>query len=150
MNTALNTSIGERFWSKVDIRGFDDCWPWRAATNSTGYGQMRIRGHLSLAHRLVWNLTRGEIPDEICVCHLHDNPLCCNPNHLWLGSPHDNRRDAAQKGRLPRKLSAGDVLAIRGMYDKGTLTMEELAEHFGVTRRNISHIVNWKTWTWLG
>ena len=94
----------KRFWSKVDQRGPDECWPWTASTNG-GYGafgaklfgEKKMRVHR--AHRVAFFLATGVAPDDLVVCHSCDNPPCCNPAHLWLGTQADNNRDMSIKGR---------------------------------------------------
>lgn len=88
-----------RFWSRVDRRGPDECWQWTGATDSHGYGQLTIHNRHVGAHRLAYTFTVGSIPAGLCICHTCDNPPCCNPAHLFIGTMSDNLRDCAQKGR---------------------------------------------------
>lgn len=92
-----------QFWSKVDRRAPDECWPWIAkARNKHGYGVMRLRGERRnvKASRYAWILTHGEIASRaLQVCHKCDNPSCCNPAHLFLGTALDNTRDMRSKNR---------------------------------------------------
>lgn len=97
----------ERFWKKVDKSGGPDaCWLWTASKSTDGYGRFRAIKKLA-AHRVAWTLTYGQIPYDgshlsTCVCHDcpgGDNPACCNPSHLFLGSHSDNMVDKERKGR---------------------------------------------------
>jgi len=90
--------LEERFWEKVDVRGPDECWPWTRKHNPKGYGQFR-KDKMVQAHRMAWELTNGPIPDGLDVLHTCDNPPCCNPHHLFLGTNDDNMRDMNSKGR---------------------------------------------------
>lgn len=89
-----------RFWEKVDIRGDDECWPWLGVLRGTGkmaYGV--FHGPERVASRAAWTFTWGAIDAGMGVLHRCDNPPCCNPNHLFLGTQADNMRDMAAKGR---------------------------------------------------
>jgi len=90
----------DRFWSKADIKGPDDCWNWLSATNGHGYGRFRdTSGSMLGAHRVSYELTFGKIPDDMIVVHLCDNRLCVNPRHLMVATQQENLIDMTRKGR---------------------------------------------------
>lgn len=97
--------IRDRFWAKVDIRNPDDCWEWKGyckkPTDSSRlpYGRFSIMGKQWGAHRFAYVLSKGEIGIGLCVCHACDNPKCCNPSHLWVGTREENNKDMHAKGR---------------------------------------------------
>jgi hypothetical protein len=77
----------------------DTCWEWTGTVISHGYGHFKKKGKLYRAHRLSYTLFKGPIPDKLLVCHSCDNKKCVNPDHLWLGTSHDNVMDMVNKGR---------------------------------------------------
>lgn len=154
-NVAKRRGTADHFWSKVAIAGDDECWLWQAGSFSDGYGAYRFRGTLWKASRVAWTITNGDIPNGLWVLHRCDVPACCNPAHLFTGTPADNMQDRDAKGRTSRisgserwssKLTESDVITIRERYAAGGVTYYVLADDYGVTFQNIWHIVHRKTW----
>lgn len=91
-----------RFRDSIDwSRGQTSCWPYKGAKSVFGHGRMKIGGRLYSPHRVAYTLSNGPIPADRIVMHTCDNPACCNPAHLRLGTMRDNARDMAAKGRCP-------------------------------------------------
>lgn len=83
------------------------CWLWTGRLGTDGYGAFLI-GKIGMnAHRAAWLLYKGEIPDGLLVLHRHPERLCCNPDHLYLGTPWENVQDTIRDGNQP---CGGDVL----------------------------------------
>lgn len=102
-----NRTIENRFWEKVNKNsstlechaGIGLCWIWTGAHLKDGYGEIFFNGQIVLAHRTSWELHYGVIPKEMQVLHRCDNPPCVRPDHLFLGTNHDNVLDSVSKGR---------------------------------------------------
>jgi hypothetical protein len=125
----------DRFWEKV--KKSDGCWLWTAGTNGKGYGKIRINRKDVTTHRVSWEMRNGPIPDGMCVCHKCDNPLCVNPDHLFLGTHAENMRDRDLKGRnAATKLSAEAVREILTRKE----SQSAYAKKFGVAQPTISMV----------
>lgn len=90
--------ILKRIMGKVD-QSDSGCWLWKGFRSYLGYGQITVQGKTWPAHRLTYTLFKGEIPEGMQACHTCDNPPCCNPDHIFLGTASDNSRDSQSKGR---------------------------------------------------
>lgn len=138
------------FWKRVaKTRNPERCWEWQGGRTACGYGHLRWHGALVYAHRLAYEFSRGRIPHGMVVMHLCDNPACCRPTHLRLGTQSENMRDMAARGRSRNKLlSVDQVLNIRSRYAAGE-NGAQLASAFGVTPTAIGYIVRHQTYRHL-
>jgi hypothetical protein len=109
-----------------------------------------------LAHRVAWTLHHGQIPDGMSICHHCDNPPCVRPDHLFVGTHGDNCRDKISKGREAHvrgsengqaKLTEAEVLQIRALAP--TMLQQQIADKFGISRKQIWAIVHRKKWAHL-
>lgn len=151
--------LEDRYWEKVDASaGPIACWPWLAYRSPKGYGMLArsSEGKSPIAaSRLAWEFTVGPIPKGMLVCHVCDNPSCCNPLHLFLGTPADNMADMIRKGRQnpargeasgTAKLSNDDVRSIRRLLASG-LPQYEIAAKFGVHSTQVCRINTGERWS---
>lgn len=141
-------ALRERFWGYVDCAGAG-CWVWSAGKFSQGYGQFRAGKRKVKAHRAAYELVHGPIPDDLIVRHRCDNPPCCNPEHLVLGTHKDNSADRDTRGRSnPRwgarnpsaKLSTSDVALIRQLATEGR-TYRDIGAAFSIHYNHVGRIV---------
>jgi hypothetical protein len=142
-------------WRNV-MRGPDDaCWYWTGSIDSHGYVRFSVAGMSRLAHRVIYEVANDADTHGHLVCHTCDERRCCNPAHLYLGTPAQNSRDMVDRGRAAvgersarAKLTETQVREIRQMADMGH-TQREIAEWFGVTQPNVGYILRRDTWRHL-
>ena len=144
------------------------CWEWQRCRVESGYGKVNIDKVLYRVHRVSYVLFCGPIPDGLYVCHRCDNPPCCNPTHLFLGTNSENMRDCVGKGRFEKggrccpplnrswgekcslsKLTAEQVKSIRAEYIPYVVTYKMLARKYGVHPETILNVVTRKKWAQL-
>lgn len=118
------------------------CWEWQGTVNpTTGYGSVVWEDKRISIHRLVWRIVFGEIPSGVFVCHTCDQPACCNPYHLFIGTARDNARDRDLKGRghASTFLNKTQIDTIRTFYNSPA-DCQWLAKSFGVHPKTIYKI----------
>lgn len=100
------TPIDQRLYRSCKYIEQTECWEWQLSTNNIGYGLIRDADHgdgekggMRTTHRVSYEIHKGHIPDNKVVMHTCDNPKCCNPDHLHLGTRQDNSQDMIGKGR---------------------------------------------------
>jgi hypothetical protein len=109
-------SLESRLNAKLDKSG--DCWVFTGA-KSQGYGLIWAgrtgkpsdvgyynQRSLTPAHRAAYELWVGPIPEGMVICHKCDNPPCCNPDHLFLGTYVENMQDCSKKGRTGNRFKS--------------------------------------------
>ncbi len=144
----------ERFLAKIQRGNANECWPWTGSKRE-GYGRFRVGGHEGKVYtstRLMWRLTHGTDPAGQLVCHACDNPACCNPSHLFLGSDAENNVDKEVKKRGKHPIGISNGLSKLGEEDVVAICMStgshrSLAKEYGVSDVAIAAIRNGKTWT---
>ena len=103
--------------------------------------RIRVKGRAVNAGRVIM----GVIDDPaVWVLHRCNNPLCVNPDHLYLGTPYDNTMDKLEAGR-GCKLNPKQVKMIRQLKKRGH-RQEAIAGRFGISGGQVSHIINGKSW----
>ena len=140
----------EVLWSKVNVKSNDECWEWIGFKNHDGYGRTWINNKGYYAHRVIFDLVNPNLinlnaPKSTLeygfILHTCDNPSCCNPKHLWLGTHKDNMEDKAKKGRTPDfsggkgprcKLTMEQAMEARTLRKAG-VSAKNLAVQFGIS-----------------
>lgn len=136
------------FWSKVDIRGEAECWPWMGHA-SRGYG--RYNGQR--AHRIAYELKVGSISKALVVRHSCDNPICCNPAHLIAGSQAQNIQDAVVRRRLATGARNGRSTLTQAEVDEIRASSESCAAaagRFGISKTAAHYIRTGRSWKVVG
>lgn len=143
----------ERFWSYVDKGEPDECWNWTMGLFNHGYGKYKVGSMDTVCsavqtHRLAYTLSKGKIIEGLHVLHSCDNPKCCNPRHLSLGTDKDNQRHRGERGRTGytgSKLTEEIVANIKQLLVNGVF-QQQIADDVGVSLRSISSISIQQHW----
>lgn len=158
-----------RFFANVPNGTQGECWEWLGHQTNRGYGTIKYHQVGFLAHRVALYFACKPVSQDMHACHRCDNPLCCNPDHLFWGTHQNNMDDMNSKNRCHRlrgdahpsrlrpetrprgdnharsKVTAKQVLEIREMSALGA-TQLAIAGSFGICREAVRAIVRRKTW----
>ena len=137
------------------------CWGWKGSIARGGYPVMSCRPEIGpdRGHRASWVIHNGKIPEGLFVCHHCDNPICTNPEHLWLGTQKENNDDKIAKCRennIPpphkkgiengaSKLTEEQVIEIKKLLKEGKSTYF-IGPFFGVSKTTILRIKKGTHW----
>ena len=145
----------DRFWSLVAVAGDNECWIWKLAVGSRGYGKITMHGKTRNAHRIAYEIWHGGIDAKRFVLHTCDNRMCVNPNHLYQGSHEDNMRDRCERSRTARgashgmsKISDDDVRRIFEMR-VDMMSQPKIAVAIGISNQMVSRILAKRAWRHL-
>lgn len=147
--------VEERFWEKVDTETAhpNGCHEWTGGKIRQGYGTFYAWGKSHLAHRLAYHFYFGIDPTDRCVMHACDNPSCCNPTHLSLGTVGDNNADRHVKGRSRGGSHVGEnnpqakitPMMAREIYVRSS-RHSDIAREFGLAIGTVFDIRRRKIW----
>jgi hypothetical protein len=150
----------------MDLNGFikriafepnTGCWIWIGEINPQGYGILHPKcSHgFKRAHRFSYYIHNGSFDLSKMVCHHCDNPMCVNPDHLYLGDAKQNAKDRESRKRTNyrngsrhhnSKLNESIVVSIRNEFSKRKCTLVHLSKKYGVSESTIERIVHYKLW----
>lgn len=160
MFTAEDIS-SDKFWSRVNIGSHKDCWNWRGFISDSGYGVFSYaKSKRARAHRIAFAKTVSPIPNDKVVCHTCDNPRCCNPSHLWLGTVAENNADRERKGRTVSPFGNGFNKTPKGekhgsakltervvkIIRESDMTGADISRALGISQSTVSRIRSGKLW----
>jgi len=150
-------TLPERITSRIWPEPNSGCWLWSGSTLWDGYGQTRhpVTKGMVAVHRLVFEAANGPIRAGQCVLHRCDNPPCCNPDHLFLGTARENVSDRDRKMRQAvgernshAALTESQAREIRARNPAPKDTVA-VAREYGVSRNTVRSICRGETWRHL-
>lgn len=123
------------------------CWLYIGPFSPKGYGKIQIACYHLRAHRVAYEAYVGKIPEDLLVRHKCDNPRCCNPEHLELGTNADNMKDKKDRKRSASGENHG--MAILSNIERSQIidllkcrlfSMRKIADAYGVSLGAINNI----------
>lgn len=138
--------VFDRLWKKISPEPNTGCWLWTGYVNARGYGvtsKPAAHGKSFLAHRVMYECLRGQIPAGLELLHSCDVNSCANPWHARPGTTQENLHEKTVRGRCPVKVTTQDVAAIRSRRAAGE-TVYAVAARYGISIAQVSRITNFK------
>lgn len=139
----------------------EGCWSWNGPITKGGYPVMSCRPEIgpTQGHRASWVIHGGKLEKSKHICHACDNPICTNPEHLWLGTHKENNDDKIAKGRAnwvqpptkkgsengSSKLNEDQVKEIKILISQGHACYR-IGKKFNVSATTIKRIRNGSNW----
>lgn len=151
-------AVKQRFAGSYVSEPNSGCWIWTGTTIICGHKKSRQRraairhkGKVYLASRVSWEIHRGPIADDIFALHRCDNPMCVNPEHLFLGDQQANvsdciakgRRNTARGERCRSAILTADIVTNIRQSDK---TGAALALEHNISQAQISRVRSGRHW----
>ena len=131
-NPYENNYVKLRFYSFITIPEDESlCWEWNGYKDKDGYGKFTYDKRQRPAHRIMWQLDNGPIEDGMWVLHDPDicnNPSCCNPDHLRLGTQRDNEDDKIKIGSSKSVKNSGFGIGLKNHSRYVNVSSETAAE----------------------
>ncbi len=148
--------FARKFWTRVGPPDERGCREWLGCRYPSGYGRIRCVGRVLGAHRIAYHLANDEpITRESLrvgkgrpgqILHVCDNRACCEPTHLYRGTPADNMRDRDVRERTNRpgpRIGWEKVRALQADRRAG-LTEEELCLRYRVSKGSVWRYTTWE------
>jgi hypothetical protein len=143
-----------RFMTMVDVGLHSNCWEWQGNKPDGRYGHFSFNGKAIKAHRWIYELCCGRIPDSMVIRHRCDNPSCVNPRHLTIGTPKDNANDMHERGRASNRqgekhpmarIDESAVIQIRKRAELGE-SYVKIAAAYAISHQQVGKIVRRENW----
>lgn len=151
--------LKERILEKCVIDNLSGCLTW-SGWSLGGYGRIRHDGKRVYTHRAMYEIQNGLIPKGMCACHKCDNPLCVNPDHIFLGTRAENNADKVSKSRQAKGMIHGQRTKIKRKHKFGLEIATQVraaytniknqklvAKAFGMSQTNVHKILTNKIWS---
>ena len=123
----MRKSLEERFWSKVNRGGLNECWEWSAGVGWNQYGRFWCNGKTLKAHRVSYEMLVGPIPKGLTIDHLCSNPRCVNPAHMEPVTMREN----VMRGDTPAARNASKTSCVNGHpFDETNTYITSLGNRF--------------------
>ena len=142
-------TLEQRLLSRI-VKQENGCWQWQGSTMPAGYGHISVSRRMRGTHRVAYELWVGPIPEGLTVMHTCNNPLCCNPAHLCIGTNRQNIQYSGAWGRRAKpyahKLRPRDAAEIKWLALNTHKTKAAIGKLYAVDAKTVRDIKKGDTW----